>query len=161
MFAEKVRMERFQHNFQLKEVTPTVGTALRSDMSGRFRVACRCVSGVSCVSCCGEANIGGVERMVDHDERPFEVVHRWIKEGFKLSMDEKWRFVFTFSQAVQGRLLRKTKRLLFAQVRPSTHMTHRTHGTRHTTRHTRHTTHGRHADGARAGSERVEAADEG
>jgi hypothetical protein len=54
--------------------------------------------------------------MVGHDERPFEVVHRWIKEGFKLSMDEKWRFVFTFSQEAQNRLLRKTKRLLFSQV---------------------------------------------
>jgi hypothetical protein len=28
MFAEKVRMERFQNNFQLKEVTPSVRTTL-------------------------------------------------------------------------------------------------------------------------------------
>jgi hypothetical protein len=41
MFAEKVRMERFQHNFQLKEVTPSVGTALRSHVWSRsFHVSC-------------------------------------------------------------------------------------------------------------------------
>jgi len=57
------------------------------------------------------------ERMVDQDERPFEIVHRWINQGFKLAMEEKWRFLFTFTEEAQDRLARQTKKILFSQVR--------------------------------------------
>jgi hypothetical protein len=80
LFAEKIRLKRFQRNFQLKEITPTT------------------------------------QRMVDQDERPFEIVHRWINQGFKLAMEEKWRFLFTFTEEAQDRLARQTKKILFSQV---------------------------------------------
>ncbi len=55
--------------------------------------------------------------MVPPDEKVWDIQQQWIKEGFTLAIEEKWKLIFTFSEEASRNLARKTQMLLSSKQR--------------------------------------------